>query len=117
MPLDRRITIQYEGPGGTRNQHGEYVPGPTVNLAVWAQRYDLDAQDIEGEGGVSTSARRDWRVRWTDTLSGERLSHRFASLRVIDSNVTFNVTNVIELVGRDGLDRRRWLRFSGVYTT
>ena len=115
--LDRRITIQYEGPGGARNEFGEYVPGQTVNLTVWAQRYDLSAQDIEREGGVTTSARRDWRVRWTAALAGERLSDRFASLMVVDGGVTFNVTNVIELVGRDGLDRRRWLRFSGVYTT
>ena len=111
MPLDRRITINVSTEG-RRNEFGEYVEGSTISHGVWATRMDRSQKDIEDEGGTLTSSRRDYRVRWFPELAASPV----ALVEVVDDEVTFNVLNMIEETGRDGITRRRWLRISGVYS-
>ena len=117
MPLDRRLTVTYEGPGGYRNTQQEYVPGPTITRGIWATRRDLSSQDVIDVGGSRTEVRRDWQIRWDKQISEIREDGLLVSLKVIDKGKSFNVENVIEESGRDGDFRRRWLRIQGVFTT
>ena len=115
MALDRRITVTYEGPGGGRNMHGEYVPGPTVTVPIWATRRDLSSQDVLESGGNRTEILRDWQIRWRKDIAEIQESDLFSSLMVLDNGKLFNVTKVIEETGRDGDFRKRWLRIQGIF--
>ena len=116
MALDRRITVTYEGPGGARDMHGEYVPGPTITKSVWATRRDLSAQDVLESGGSRTEILRDWQIRWRKDIAEIQESDLFSSLMVLDNGKLFNVTKVLEETGRDGDFRKRWLRIARGYT-
>ena len=115
MALDRRITVTYEGPGGARDMHGEYQPGPTVTKSVWATRRDLSSQDVLEAGGNRTEILRDWQIRWRKDIAEIQESDLFSSLMVLDNGKLFNVTKVLEETGRDGDFRKRWLRIQGIY--
>ena len=99
-----------------RNMHGEYVPGSTTAIAVWASRRDKSQEDIETEGGTLDSTRRDWRIRWDRRIALALVS----MLDVVDEGVTFNVLNMVEVTrqGRGQADlRRRFLDVQGVHAT
>ena len=115
MPADRKITINVTT-AGMRNMHGEYVPGSTTAIVVWASRRDKSQEDIEQEGGTITSTRRDWRIRWDRRIALTPVS----ALDVVDEGVTFNVLNMVEVTrqGRGQADlRRRFLDVQGVHVT
>ena len=63
MALDRRITIQIEE-FGTRNQNGEYIPGPVTNYPVWAERRAAGSSDHATGGGFITVSAQNYGVRW-----------------------------------------------------
>ena len=117
MALDRRITVTYEGAGGGRDEHGDYVPGPTITKGIWATRRDLSSQDIIEGGGSRTELQRDWQIRWDKGIAEVREEGLLVTLNVIDNGKSFDVQNVIEESGRDGAYRQRWLRLQGIFTT
>ena len=108
--------MTYEGPGGHRNNFGEYVPGPTVTRGIWATRRDLSAQDIIESGGSRTELSRDWQIRWDKRIAEIREEGLLVTLMVVDNGKSFDVTNIIEETGRDGAFRHRWLRLQGIFT-
>ena len=110
MPVDRIITVRLTSEG-MRNEFGEFVPGATVDHRVWASRFDASLTDLAESGGSRDETQRDWRIRYrADVAAIAELSR----VTVIDDGLTFNVQNLIEETGRDGITRRRWLRISGV---
>ena len=115
MPADRKLTINVSATG-TRNEHGEFVPGDVTAISVWASRRDKSQQDIEQEGGTRTEIRRDWRIRWDRRIALTPVGQ----LDVVEDGLTFNVLNMIEVTrqGRGQADlRRRFLSIQGVFTT
>ena len=115
MPADRKLTINVTTPG-MRNMHGEYVPGSTTAIAVWASRRDRSAEDVATEGGARGETRRDWRIRWDGRIALTPVSQ----LEVMDGGVSFNILKLIEVTrqGRGQPDlRRRFLDVQGVHTT
>ena len=112
MPADRRLTVLVSATG-TRDQHGEFVPGDVTTIELWASRRDKSQEDIETEGGSLTSIRRDWRIRWDSRIADVPV----ARLEVVDSMVTFNVLNLAEVTrqGRGQDLRRRFLDIQGVH--
>ena len=110
MPVDRIITVRTTTEG-MRNEHGEFEPGVATDHTVWASRIDASIKDVEESGGSRDETQRDWRIRYrADVAAIAELSR----VTVIDDGLTFNVQNLIEETGRDGITRRRWLRISGV---
>ena len=112
MPTDRLITVTLTTEG-MRNQVGVYVPGTVTTVRTWATRMDKSQEDIEQEGGIADSTRRDWRIRWDSRLADRPISQ----MAIVDGPTTFNVLNMIEVTGRRGELRRRWLEIEGVFTT
>ena len=110
MPVDRIITVRTTTEG-MRNEHGEFEPGVATDHTVWASRFDASLTDVAESGGSRGETLRDWRIRYrADFAAIAELSR----VTVIDDGLTFNVQNLIEETGRDGITRRRWLRISGV---
>ena len=110
MPVDRIITVRTTTEG-MRNEHGEFEPGVATDHTVWASRFDASITDVAESGGSRGETLRDWRIRYrADFAAIAELSR----VTVIDDGLTFNVQNLIEETGRDGITRRRWLRISGV---
>ena len=113
MPADRLITVTLTTEG-MRNEFGVYVPGVVTAYRMWATRMDKSQEDIEQEGGLSDSTRRDWRVRWFPLLSSTPASR----VSVIDDGVTFDAINKVEVTGRPGQSvRRRFIDIQGIHTT
>lgn len=115
MPADRRIIVNVEALG-TRNDQGEYVPGPVTAINVWASKRDKSQEDIQQEGGARNETRRDWVIRWDRRIALTPPSR----LEVEDEGDTFNVLNLTEVTrrGRGQPDlRRRFLEIQGVFTT
>ena len=110
--LDRIITVRVQAEG-MRNEHGEFVEGAVTPIRVWASRRDRDLTDIAEEGGTRGEARRDWRIRWRADLAGAATS----SLAVQDDRLEWTVDKLVEVTGRKGELRRRWLDIQGRYTT
>ena len=113
MPVDRIVTVSVVSPG-MRDQHGEFVPGATAKHRVWATRFDQDLEDLNDEGGARTTGRRDWRVRWRRDIADIT---DLSTIEVQDGAQTWDVTNLVEDMGRFGDVRRRWLRIQGVVST
>ena len=59
------------------------------------------------------TTRRDWRLRWDSRIAEIPVSR----LAVVDGGLTFNVLNVVEVTGRRGELRRRFLDIQGVHST
>ena len=112
MPaLDRRITVNVEGPE-TRNQFGETVPGVVTPLSVWATRIDLGNEDIEQSGGTLGIVNRDYIVRFDARIADAGA----ALLGVVDAGLTMNVTNVTEASG-ERVERRKFIKIQAVGVT
>ena len=115
MPLDREITISRQEPGD-RNQYGEYVPGPVRRFTMWATLNDLSLTDDPRPEGQLTVALREYTVRWFDILSVTNSQQLTVQDGSVDPNLTTNrliswsVDDIIELTGRDGNTRRRWVK-------
>ena len=67
MAFDRRITIHIEALG-TRDGHGEYIPGPTTDYPVWTERRAAGSQDTLTPTGLVTSSVVTYTVRWFQRL-------------------------------------------------
>lgn len=95
MALDRIITLKITAPG-SRNQHGEYVPGPiTFEGPVWAERRYLTLEDIADEGGMSNDHRREWKIRYReDALAAA--NDFLDRVSVTDGGIAFNLLSLIE---------------------
>ena len=111
MPADRLITVNVMAEG-MRNEHGEFVDGAVTAVRTWATRFDKSQEDKEQEGGQLDTTRRDWRIRWDSRIANTPASR----LEVVDG-VTFNVLNMVEVTGRRGELRRRFLDIQGVHST
>ena len=113
MPLDRLIRVISEAPG-TRNQYGESVPGAVTRRLLWATRMDRTLTDIAEEGGQRTEGRRDYRIRWIPDLRHQlsvHLSLMDGTLDDAGEDVIWTIDNIVEVTGRDGNTRRRFLDF------
>ena len=115
MPLDREITISRQEPG-TRNDFGEFVPGDLRRFTMWATLNDLSLTDDPRTEGQLTVALREYTVRWFDILSVTNSQQLTVQDGSVDPNLTTNrliswsVDDIIELTGRDGNTRRRWVK-------
>ena len=91
MALDRRITIRIEQPGrragpdeteidpdtGNPYRLGEYIPGPTIDYPVWAERRSAGSNDKPPRAGFSRLAHkitisggsRSWRLQISHLLT------------------------------------------------
>ena len=113
MPsLDRRITITL-AVAGMYNQYGEWVPGTSSDLEIWAGRDDLSQEDIAREEGMRTDVRRRWRIRWRRDLALANVQN----LSVTEGAVSFNVLGLVEDTGRDMSVRHRWMILEGLAIT
>ena len=111
MPLDRTIEVQVEIPGDY-NDRGVYVPGAVSYLRLWATKTDRDLVNVIETGGERGEIMRTWRLRWNAAVyaAGPTL------LTVVDDGVKFGVQNMVEVTGRQGEYRRRWIDLTGVYS-
>ena len=104
MPLDRRITITYDG--GDFDADGFFVSGETVTLSLWATEIqDNVTRNFAAGGSVYGSASRVYRIRYLAGL-----------VRAIENGVTVRLTDeryeqVVHSVGepneREGVRARR----------
>ena len=101
--LDRLITVVVTT--GGRNEYGEYVETETESPA-WAALRDLSAgEDLEPSGNRDHGARI-WRVRWTAELAA--LDTTTATVRD-DAGQVWGINRIVEVTGRDGEIRNRYL--------
>lgn len=110
MPLDREITITYEGRG--HYDDGNYISGVKALLPVWAGREDKSLIQVIERGGKRTEAMRTYRIRWLPEL---RFAHA-DQLHVNDGSrdtqgnvVVWYVMNITEVTGRNMNERRRFM--------
>ena len=69
MPFDTIITILIQEPG-TRNDHGEYVPGKEIPYEVWADQSGAGSSDqLVGGAGTVVVSGRTFFVRWFEELA------------------------------------------------
>ena len=78
MALDRRITIHIEALGHHATSEearldpdiytGQYIPGPTTDYPMWAERRAVGSQDTATVGGIVTSSVVTYLVRWFQAL-------------------------------------------------
>ena len=113
MPADRRITINVSEEG-TRNEHGEFVPGEVTPIAAWARRRDVGQERKIERQGTRDETSRDWRVRWDSRIASIPTSR----LKVEDGGETFTVINMVEVTEQRGGApdlRRRWIDLQGIH--
>ena len=68
MPFDRIITILIQA-AGTRDEHGEYTPGPETPYEVWADETGAGSSDTLTIGGAIITSGRTFLVRWFRELA------------------------------------------------
>ena len=114
MPADRRITINVSEEG-TRNEHGEFVPGAITSIGAWASRRDVGQERKLERGGTRDETSRDWRVRWDSRIANSPTT----LLKVEDGGETFTIRNMVEVTEqRRAPDlRRRFLDLQGIHGT
>ena len=132
MPVDRIIELAYETPGHRATQAeadadpnddirvGSYIPGVTITYRVWATQKDIDLTHVNEEGGRRSDRRKDWRIRWHDEIAiipTQLLTlEDFSSVDADGHSITWNVINMLEVNGRNGETRRRWLDLQAVWS-
>ena len=106
MPgLDRRVIVRRSVE--TSNQFGETVTTDT-DYPLWAGVSDLEAFDVESEGGTFDKRLRRWTIRWRSDLAMALTSE----LSVVDNGISYDVLNVVRQ--RDGAERRKMMYLEGV---
>ena len=101
--LDRLITVMLLTSG--RNDFGE--PFETVvEHSAWAALRDLSAGEDLERSGNRDFAERIWRIRWTATIANADTTN--AEVRD-DAGVVWGVNRIVEVTGRDGEIRNRYL--------
>ena len=98
MALDRRIRIDIEAPG-TRDQMGNYIPGPVTSYPVWAERRSAGSNDSATAGGFITVSAQNYNVRWFRELETANL----ALVSVVDE---FDQTWDADSIASDDARRR-----------
>ena len=100
---------------GSRNEHGEFVPGTMTPIGVWASRRDVSQERKIERQGTRTETLRDWRVRWDSRIANSPTT----LLKVDDGAETFTIINMVEVTEqRSGQDlRRRFLDLQGLHGT
>ena len=73
MALDRRITIRIRAEG-TRDGHGEYVPGAVTEYPVWAEQRGAGSADTVTPQGTEVTAVRAYTVRHFEALAEAPIS-------------------------------------------
>ena len=68
MPFDTRITVLIEAEGH-RDEHGEYVDGPTTEYARWCDESGAGSGDQATGGGLVLTQGRTFVVRWFRELA------------------------------------------------
>ena len=106
MPADRRITINVSEEG-TRNEHGELVPGAITPIGAWSNRRDVGQERKLERQGTRDETSRDWRIRWDSRIALSPTT----LLKVEDGGETFTITNMVEVTQQRGAPdlRRRFL--------
>lgn len=107
MAFDR-IAVFHIEEEGTRNDHGEYVPGPVRDHRIWTEIEDGGETEVsDGSGFRIVRAARfsvRWRADWAGPLDARRV-------RVTDHNGDgFGITSITDFTRA----RRRLLVFTGV---
>ena len=113
MPADRRITINVSEEG-TRNEHGEFVPGAITPIGAWASRRDVGQERKLERRGTRDETSRDWRIRWNSRIA----SSPTTLLKVEDGGETFTIINMVEVTAQRGGApdlRRRFLDLQGIH--
>ena len=115
MPADRRIIVNVNTEG-SRDEHGEYVPGAVTALGVWASRRDVSQERKLERGGIRDETSRDWRIRWDSRIANSPTS----LLKVEDGAESFTISNIVEVTQQrrgEGDLRRRFLDLTGIRST
>ena len=108
MALDRVVTLHLEAEG-TRDEDGNYIPGPTTDVRVWAQLVDGGESDSLTSGGVIVVRRAVVTIRWrADVIDTPPSRMEFTD----DYNVRYNVETV-----QDFAARRRFISISATEAT
>ena len=119
MPLDRLIEVTYLGIG-SRNMYGEYIPPTPRKFRVWGTQKDLDLAHANEEGGQRGERRRDWRIRWHEEIAYSDTTlltvDDFTSRDADGHHFVWSVVNMVEVNGRNGERRRRWLDIQGLWS-
>ena len=68
MPFDTRIAVLIQAEGH-RDEHGEYVDGPTTEYPRWADESGAGSGTTPTEGGLITGTGRTFVVRWFNALA------------------------------------------------
>lgn len=126
MPADRRITVHVEQLGrradqsdvdaGLASEVADYIPGPSLDLPVWATRDDQSLEDVEFQGGVYATVTRRWRIRWDSRVYDSVL----AQMTITEGGRVFNALSITEVTDQGATrprSRRRWIDLTGVFTT
>ena len=115
MPADSRITVNLSEEG-TRDEHGDYVPGAVTPIEMWASRQDVGQERKIERQGTRDETSRDWRIRWDSRIASSPTN----LLKVEDGAETFNIINMVEVTEQRGGTpdlRRRFLDLQGVHGT
>ena len=119
MPLDRRLTITYTGPGH-RNQFGEFVPAVPEVWNVWASVDPLRQRTIFEEGGASDDRRRHWRIRFLPGILAVQANlvtifegEHVDTADMANAPIIYRAYNIYEDTGRNMEVRRRWMVVEG----
>ena len=107
MAFDRIATFHISAPG-TRDDHGEYIPGPVTDHRIWTDIEDFGETEVEVAGTfrIVRAARFivRWRADWATTLDS-------LHVRITDHNGhNFGVTSISDFTRH----RRRLLTFQAV---
>ena len=91
MPLDRRIKLRLQAEGAY--VQGRYVEGAITALRLWAERKNVDVDDVEASEGI-----RDRRqVQWTIRHRRDVAVHPITRMSLVDDRgVIGNIENVAE---------------------
>ena len=87
--LDRRIVVLLEAEG-TRNEHGEYVPGPVTQVPMWAAVSNVGSADQFTEDGTVVSIVVQFTIRWRADVA----AHPVNRVSVLWDAKTFTAENV-----------------------
>ena len=121
MPLDRPATVRIYAEG-TRNQHGEFVRGPSTDYRVWLTRIESTGQRAAESEGARQIRTASYRLRWFRELADADVAR---SHELLVDGLTMIITSVSETDNRDHRaevaravrDRRRWLAVEATEST
>ena len=106
MPLDRRIQIKLQAEGAY--VQGRYVEGAITALRLWAERKNVEVDDVEASEGIRERRQVQWTIRYRRDVA----VHPIARMTVVDDRgVIGNIENVAESDAR-----RRFITLTALMT-